>query len=156
MPLLSPSSAAVLSCRRFWLWWCDGLTVLDLLVIVLWAAINASWMAALITQNRQSAVHRMATAAPSLAVHRPSPSKIVSLVAKSLGGLLAPNLVVLFYPISRGSVVLPALGLSYPAAIRYLSCCTTESVHFCHVGVELDPRHTRETTTRTVFFLFIP
>ena len=43
---------------------------------------------------------------------------LVKMVAESLGGLLAPNLVLLLYPISRGSVVLQALRLPYPEAIR--------------------------------------
>jgi hypothetical protein len=34
-------------------------------------------------------------------------------------GLLFPNLVLLFYPVSRGSILLQAAGLSYPSAIRY-------------------------------------
>lgn len=40
-------------------------------------------------------------------------------VARSLGALLYPNLAVLFYPVSRGSVVLQAMNIPYPAAIRY-------------------------------------
>jgi hypothetical protein len=33
--------------------------------------------------------------------------------------LLFPNLVMLFYPVTRGSVVLQASGISYPDAIRW-------------------------------------
>jgi hypothetical protein len=33
--------------------------------------------------------------------------------------LLFPNLLLLFYPVSRGSALLQAAGLSYPEAIRY-------------------------------------
>jgi hypothetical protein len=40
------------------------------------------------------------------------------LVAVALGSLLFPNLVMLFYPVTRGSVVLQASGISYPDAIR--------------------------------------
>jgi hypothetical protein len=43
---------------------------------------------------------------------------MVKMVAKSVGALLAPNLVLLMYPITRGSVVLQALQLPYPEAIR--------------------------------------
>jgi hypothetical protein len=43
---------------------------------------------------------------------------IVKMVAESVGSLLAPNLVLLFYPVTRGSVVLQALPLLYPEAIR--------------------------------------
>jgi hypothetical protein len=40
------------------------------------------------------------------------------MLAKSCGSLIAPNLVLLFYPITKGSVVLQALRLPYPEAIR--------------------------------------
>jgi hypothetical protein len=44
---------------------------------------------------------------------------IVKMVAESFGALLAPNLVLLLYPVTRGSVVLQALRLPYPEAIRW-------------------------------------
>jgi hypothetical protein len=43
---------------------------------------------------------------------------VAKMLAKSYGSLIAPNLVLLFYPITRGSVVLQALQLPYPEAIR--------------------------------------
>jgi hypothetical protein len=43
---------------------------------------------------------------------------VVKVVAESFGSLLAPNLVLLLYPVTRGSVVLQALRLPYPEAIR--------------------------------------
>lgn len=43
---------------------------------------------------------------------------IFKMLAKSFASLLAPHLVLLLYPISRGSVVLQALRLPYPEAIR--------------------------------------
>jgi hypothetical protein len=43
---------------------------------------------------------------------------IVKMVAELFGSLLAPNLVLLLYPVTRGSVVLQALQLPYPEAIR--------------------------------------
>jgi hypothetical protein len=43
---------------------------------------------------------------------------LAKMLAKSFGSLIAPNLVLLFYPITRGSAVLQALQLPYPEAIR--------------------------------------
>jgi hypothetical protein len=43
---------------------------------------------------------------------------VAKMLAKSFGALIAPNLVLLFYPITRGSVVLQVLRLPYPEAIR--------------------------------------
>jgi hypothetical protein len=48
----------------------------------------------------------------------PLPLLQLMLVAVALGSLLFPNLVMLFYPVTRGSVVLQASGISYPDAIR--------------------------------------
>lgn len=42
----------------------------------------------------------------------------LELLAVALGSLLFPNLLLLFFPISRGSVVLAAARLAYPDAIR--------------------------------------
>jgi hypothetical protein len=50
----------------------------------------------------------------------PLPLLQLMLVAVALGSLLFPNLVMLFYPVTRGSVVLQASGISYPDAIRYV------------------------------------
>lgn len=49
----------------------------------------------------------------------PPPHMQVNYAARSFGTLLGPNLVALFFPVARGSVILQAMGLSYPAAIRY-------------------------------------
>jgi len=42
----------------------------------------------------------------------------LQLIAVACGVFLLPNFVLLFYPVTRGSVVLQAAGLSYPDAIR--------------------------------------
>jgi hypothetical protein len=44
--------------------------------------------------------------------------KATTMLAKSFGSLIEPNLMLLFYPITRGSVVLQVLRLPYPEAIR--------------------------------------
>eukprot|EP00775_Hariotina_reticulata_P001549 gene1549-1888_t len=93
----------------------DGLTVGDLLLVLFWAAVNASWMAAILARSRPRLVAR----ALSFGLAAPTLSMNAKMVARAFGSLLAPNLVLLFYPVSRGSVVLQALGISYPAAIRY-------------------------------------
>jgi hypothetical protein len=43
-------------------------------------------------------------------------------VAVAFGVFLLPNFVLLFYPVTRGSVVLQMAGLSYPDAIRWVVC----------------------------------
>jgi hypothetical protein len=48
---------------------------------------------------------------------------LVEMAAKSLGSSMAANIVLLFYPITRGSVLLQALRLSYPEAIRCAQVC---------------------------------
>jgi hypothetical protein len=53
------------------------------------------------------------------------------LVAVALGSLLFPNLVMLFYPVTRGSVVLQASGISYPDAIRCAYFCVVFAVLSC-------------------------
>jgi hypothetical protein len=52
------------------------------------------------------------------ASHSPPLLLACELVAVALGSLLFPNLVLLFYPVTRGSAVLAAAGFSYPEAIR--------------------------------------
>lgn len=96
------------------MWWCNGLTVLDLLIICLWAAINASWLSATINAHYKRALLKAVQA--GLAV--PPGEAVAKAVARGFGYGLAPNLCLLFYPVTRGSVVLQVLGLSYPSAIR--------------------------------------
>jgi hypothetical protein len=73
--------------RRFWLWWCDGLTVRDALVVAVWATYNAVWYFTILGK----ALSRLP---PGM---QPSPR----LVAKSFASLMMPNLVPLLMPVSR-------------------------------------------------------
>jgi hypothetical protein len=90
----------------------------DLLVVCLWAAINISWFSAALAYYQHKAVLKAAANGLGSATGQ----QLVKAAARSFGATLAPNLVLLFYPVSRGSVVLQVLGLSYPAGIRWVSC----------------------------------
>lgn len=88
---LPPPSAAALCfsqpCRSFWLWFCDGLTVKDVLIMTIWAAYNAVWYSTILTKA-------LSRVAPGLS---PSPR----LYAKSFASLMMPNIVPLMFPVSR-------------------------------------------------------
>jgi hypothetical protein len=112
LPCACSSSAFSPPCRRFWLWWCGGLTLADLTVVCCWALVNATWLYAILT--------RYFSLVPffSRVAHTPLWLLQLELVAVALGSLLFPNFVLLFYPVIRGSVVLQAADISYPDAIR--------------------------------------
>lgn len=76
-----------LSYRAFWLWLCDGLTVKDALVIVVWAAYNAVWYFTIVTK----ALVRVPPGAP------PPPR----FYARSFATLMMPNVVPLMLPVAR-------------------------------------------------------
>jgi hypothetical protein len=96
----------------------------DLLLVLFWAAMNASWLVAILSRSHPRLVAR----AMSFGLAAPTLSMYAKMVARAFGSLLAPNLVLLFYPVSRGSVVLQVLGISYPAAIRYAAACGNELI----------------------------
>lgn len=108
------SSAVLLVPRALWLRLCGGLTVQDLLLVCMWAAINLSWFTAAFAYYQRKAT--LKAAANGLA--GATGQQVLKAAARSFGATLAPNLVLLFYPVSRGSVVLQMTGLSYPAGIR--------------------------------------
>lgn len=95
--------------RRFWAWWCGGLNVHDAVAVLTWLAINATWMYFIL--------HRYFSVFAHAAVPGWKLKAIVISVA--LGQLLFPNLAVLFFPISRGSVLLQVSRISFPVAIKY-------------------------------------
>ncbi|WIA44569.1 hypothetical protein OEZ86_007294 [Tetradesmus obliquus] len=105
-------SAMLMPPRRFWLWWCGGLSLADALVVAAWAAINVAWMFAMMDRYFKLIPFFSGGGTPL-------PLLRLMLVAVALGSLLFPNLLMLFYPVTRGSVVLAASGISYPDAIRY-------------------------------------
>lgn len=92
------------------------MTVGDLLLICTWAAINISWFSAALAYYQHKAVLKAAGNGLASATGQ----QLVKAVARSFGATLAPNLVLLLYPVSRGSVVLQVFGVSYPAGIRYV------------------------------------
>ncbi|KAF6254932.1 hypothetical protein COO60DRAFT_273403 [Scenedesmus sp. NREL 46B-D3] len=108
-------AAHLLPPRRFWQRVLGGLTVLDLAVLCFLAAVNGSWLSGIIMANTRKMMKK--TAQHGLTA--PTMVMVAKMLAKSLASLIAPNLVLLFYPITRGSVVLQALRLPYPEAIRY-------------------------------------
>jgi hypothetical protein len=57
----------------------------------------------------------------------------LQLVAVALGSLLFPNLVMLFYPVTRGSVLLQASGMSYPDAIRWVKVIVQFEGYVCYL-----------------------
>lgn len=73
--------------RRFWLWWCNGLTVTDALVLSAWAAYNAVWYSTILGKA-------LSKLPPGV---QPSPR----LFAKSFASLMSPNLIPLLFPVSR-------------------------------------------------------
>uniref|UniRef100_A0A383W8R5 Ferric oxidoreductase domain-containing protein n=1 Tax=Tetradesmus obliquus TaxID=3088 RepID=A0A383W8R5_TETOB len=105
-------AAHLLPPRRFWQRSLGGVSVQDLSVLCFLVAVNAIWATALLLENWRQLPALQGYSAPTKAT-------LVKMVAESLGGLLAPNLVLLLYPITRGSVMLQALRLPYPEAIRY-------------------------------------
>lgn len=104
----------LLLARAVWQWLCGGVTVGDLLLICVWAAINISWFSAALAYYQHKAV--LKAAANGLA--GATGQQLVKAAARSFGATLAPNLVLLLYPVSRGSAVLQVFGVSYPAGIR--------------------------------------
>lgn len=104
--------------RALWQWVCGGLTVGDLLVLCIWAAINISWFSAALGYYQ----HKAALKAAANGLASLTGQQLAKAAARSFGATLAPNLVLLFYPVSRGSAVLQVLGLSYPAGIRCVWC----------------------------------
>ncbi|WIA20666.1 hypothetical protein OEZ85_005041 [Tetradesmus obliquus] len=121
-----PHNASISSCRRwaayllpprrFWQQALGGLTLLDLAVLCFLAAVNIIWAAALLTSSWRQLL--LESAFQGYAAPANVRAMIVMMLAKCCGSLLAPNLVLLLYPISRGSVVLQAMRLPYPEAIR--------------------------------------
>jgi len=109
----SPSAVLLLP-RALWLRLCGGLTAQDLLVVCMWAAINLSWFTAAFAYYQ----HKTALKAAANGLASATGQQAMNAAARSFGATLAPNLVLLFYPVSRGSVVLQMTGLSYPAGIR--------------------------------------
>ncbi|GBF96993.1 hypothetical protein Rsub_09790 [Raphidocelis subcapitata] len=106
--------ARLIAPRRWWLLWCGGLTAGDLLIICCWLLVNALWLNAVLRRNQALQVAKLAKRSwPH------TPITHVKLLGKSLGMLLYPNLVLLLVPAARGSVLLQAAGISYPAAVRY-------------------------------------
>eukprot|EP00879_Flechtneria_rotunda_P025758 GHRR01027400.1.p2 GENE.GHRR01027400.1~~GHRR01027400.1.p2 ORF type:complete len:139 (+),score=27.38 GHRR01027400.1:168-584(+) len=99
-------------CRHLWQWWCGGISISDLLIIICWLALQAAWMAAIMGRYQKLV--------PFFERLTDNPTWLLEcqLVAVALGSLLFPNFVLLFYPVTRGSVVLQASGISYPDAIR--------------------------------------
>eukprot|EP00879_Flechtneria_rotunda_P005830 GHRR01006134.1.p1 GENE.GHRR01006134.1~~GHRR01006134.1.p1 ORF type:complete len:902 (+),score=349.32 GHRR01006134.1:184-2889(+) len=99
--------------RHLWQWWCGGISISDLLIIICWLALQAAWMAAIMGRYQKLV--------PFFERLTDNPTWLLEcqLVAVALGSLLFPNFVLLFYPVTRGSVVLQASGISYPDAIRY-------------------------------------
>jgi hypothetical protein len=88
--------------------------VQDLLLISLWAAINLSWFTAAFNYYQ----HKATLKAVANGLKSATGQQFTKELARTFGATLAPNLVLLFYPISRGSVVMQTLGISYPAGIR--------------------------------------
>lgn len=97
---------------KFWAWWCGGFSVKDALLVGLWICINCVWF--FYSERRYL---QLVPEFKGLGI--PVWSLEVSVTAVAFGNLLFPNLVLLFYPVARGSVLLQASGLSYPEAIRY-------------------------------------
>lgn len=142
--------AAGLFCRTLWLNWCDGMTVQDIFIISIWLTVNLSWFSAVVSRNIYQKLAKLhltdnsTTSSPnsittnqshtvqllqSVLQHRQQAERTVVIktvykcVARSLGTLLFPNLTLLFYPVARGSVVLQAFNIPYPAAIRCEQVC---------------------------------
>lgn len=65
---------------------CDGLTVKDAAVVAFWAAFNAVWYYTILTKA-------FAAVPPS--------GRSPRLYAKGFASLMQPNLVLLFFPVSR-------------------------------------------------------
>ncbi|WIA40883.1 hypothetical protein OEZ86_004546 [Tetradesmus obliquus] len=108
------SLTRLLPSRHFWQQTWRGLTMRDWAVLCFLAAVNIIWAAAQLTDHWQQLLLKAA----SEGLSTPSNAMIFKMLAKSFASLLAPHLVLLLYPISRGSVVLQALRLPYPEAIR--------------------------------------
>lgn len=87
-------------------------------MVCVWAAINMSWFSAAFAYYTHKAALKAAAAAGSNGLTSATGQQIAKAAARSFGATLAPNLVLLFYPVSRGSVVQQAMGISYPAGIR--------------------------------------
>ena len=110
----------VLNCcprRAVWRRLCgsaSSVTVADLLLVCLWAAINLSWFTAALAYYQHKAVLKAAANGLGSATGQ----QLLKAAARSFGATLAPNLGLLMYPVSRGSAVLQVLGVSYPAGIR--------------------------------------
>ncbi|GBF98331.1 ferric reductase [Raphidocelis subcapitata] len=112
--LLGRAAAAQLPPARFWAGWCGGLSGADAAVVAFGLAFNGLWAAAILGRYYSLAdlLARLDRGTPRWAIQ-------TELTAIGLGALLYPNLLLLFYPISRGSALLQALGVSYPSAVRY-------------------------------------
>lgn len=109
----TPWHQALLPPKAFWCWWCGGLTLADAAAVAAWMGVNVLWGAYIL--------RRYWSLIPLFSKLGSTPLWVlqVELVAVGLGGLLFPNLVLLFYPIARGSILLQAAGLSYPQGIKY-------------------------------------
>lgn len=77
----------------------------DLILFAAWAAYNAAWLATITVKY----TGKLPPGRP------PSPK----LVAKMLAALAIPSIMLLLFPVSRGSVLNQALGLTYNEAIRF-------------------------------------
>lgn len=74
------------ACRPGWQWLCGGVTLRDALLVGTWAAFNAAWLATILTGALRSL---------------PPEANVARIVAKGLAALTLPNLVLLFFPVSR-------------------------------------------------------
>jgi hypothetical protein len=121
------------------------LTLAVVALLAAWACVNLIWLHAAVARHaaRQLA-KRSGGPLPALVV--------VKLAARSLGGGLVPNLLLLFLPVARGSPLLQALGLDYGDAIRRAGRpCRGVPALALTLGSALSAGLTRSTTQGNVF-----
>jgi len=82
----APAAVAAVHLRRFWLWWCDGLSVKDAFIIAVWVLYNAVWFSTILSKALARAGHEGL-----------SPRG----VGKGFASLMGPNVVLLLLPVAR-------------------------------------------------------
>ncbi|KAI7837696.1 hypothetical protein COHA_008489 [Chlorella ohadii] len=90
--------------RRFFAYWCDGLSAGEALGVLLWFGLNAWWLGQLCSRSFANAT---------------SATKRLEKTAVAFGKMMAPNLMLLFLPVPHCSFITWGTGISRNALIRY-------------------------------------
>lgn len=98
--------------RGFFSWLCDGLTVMDLLLVLTWLFMNFIYV-------YFYGLYRVSRKAGGPTSRAQYTQDMMQIVARIMGQAVTLNMLLLFYPLSRSSFIHWWLGTDFPSVIKY-------------------------------------